>query len=279
MLIENTGNFVWVNYDLNVTSDGVGERTIFSLFPKAKIYDQSGLEVVAEAVREYSGNEITLAHDTYEVEIPLTPVSGAKGIAIAAKVVEYDGTYYPDFVLKLDSIDSPPIYVREFIHIGMWNGLSKIYLSNPFGFNLKLKIFYYGDESVEQWSPENTYVLNTATSPITITHNVGYQPEVVCINSNGSKFTNFTTSAVDSKSATITFGASFTGKIVFQHIHTTDLTSASTVTITHNLNKYPGIIAINSSNQNIENFTVIYTNENSLTLTFSPSFTGKVKLY
>lgn len=54
-----------------------------------------------------------------------------------------------------------------------------------------------------------------------------------------------------------------------------NFTVASTVTVTHNLNKYPTIAVIDSANDEVIG-NVEYTSLNSLVLTFSAAFSGRV---
>ena len=59
----------------------------------------------------------------------------------------------------------------------------------------------------------------------------------------------------------------------FSHIHTQTV-SSSTWNITHNLNKYPSVSIVDSSNEEVIG-EVEYINSNSLTVKFSAPFSGK----
>ena len=52
---------------------------------------------------------------------------------------------------------------------------------------------------------------------------------------------------------------------------------ATTWTITHNLNKFPSVSVVDSANEIVYG-EVIYTNTNSLTVTFTAAFSGKAYL-
>lgn len=52
-------------------------------------------------------------------------------------------------------------------------------------------------------------------------------------------------------------------------------TNSDTVTVTHNLGKYPAVTVTNSAHDIVEG-SVTYTDLNNLVLTFSSSFTGRV---
>jgi len=54
-------------------------------------------------------------------------------------------------------------------------------------------------------------------------------------------------------------------------------TPATTWTITHNLNKFPSVSVVDSANEIVYG-EVIYTNTNSLTVTFTAAFSGKAYL-
>jgi hypothetical protein len=62
----------------------------------------------------------------------------------------------------------------------------------------------------------------------------------------------------------------------FSHIHNQTL-SSSTWNITHNLNKYPSVSVVDSSNEEVIG-EVVYVNSNSLTVKFSAPFSGKAFL-
>ena len=62
----------------------------------------------------------------------------------------------------------------------------------------------------------------------------------------------------------------------FSHIHTQTV-SSSTWTITHNLNKYPSVSVVDSSNEEVIG-EVQHINSNSLTVKFSAPFSGKAFL-
>lgn len=62
----------------------------------------------------------------------------------------------------------------------------------------------------------------------------------------------------------------------FSHIHTQTV-SSSTWNITHNLNKYPSVSVVDSSNEEVIG-EVVYINSNSLTVKFSAPFSGKAFL-
>lgn len=52
-------------------------------------------------------------------------------------------------------------------------------------------------------------------------------------------------------------------------------TSSASVTVTHNLNKYPSLVIFDSAGDEVEGF-VQHTSKNSLTVSFSSPFTGTV---
>ena len=62
----------------------------------------------------------------------------------------------------------------------------------------------------------------------------------------------------------------------FSHIHTQTV-SSSTWSITHNLNKYPSVSVVDSSNEEVIG-EVQHINPNSLTVKFSAPFSGKAFL-
>jgi hypothetical protein len=62
----------------------------------------------------------------------------------------------------------------------------------------------------------------------------------------------------------------------FSHIHN-QIVSSSTWSITHNLNKYPSVSIVDSSNAEVIG-EVEHTNANSLTVKFSAPFSGKAFL-
>jgi hypothetical protein len=62
----------------------------------------------------------------------------------------------------------------------------------------------------------------------------------------------------------------------FSHIHNQTV-SSSTWNITHNLNKYPSVSVVDSSNEEVIG-EVVYVNSNSLTVKFSAPFSGKAFL-
>jgi len=62
----------------------------------------------------------------------------------------------------------------------------------------------------------------------------------------------------------------------FSHIHNQTV-SSSTWNITHNLNKYPSVSVVDSSNEEVIG-EVEYINSNSLTVKFSAPFSGKAFL-
>jgi hypothetical protein len=62
----------------------------------------------------------------------------------------------------------------------------------------------------------------------------------------------------------------------FSHIHTQTV-SSSTWNITHNLNKYPSVSVVDSSNEEVIG-EVQHINSNSLTVKFSAPFSGKAFL-
>ena len=62
----------------------------------------------------------------------------------------------------------------------------------------------------------------------------------------------------------------------FSHIHTQTV-SSSTWSITHNLNKYPSVSVVDSSNEEVIG-EVQHINSNSLTVKFSAPFSGKAFL-
>ena len=62
----------------------------------------------------------------------------------------------------------------------------------------------------------------------------------------------------------------------FSHIHNQTV-SSSTWNITHNLNKYPSVSVVDSSNEEVIG-EVVYINSNSLTVKFSAPFSGKAFL-
>lgn len=57
--------------------------------------------------------------------------------------------------------------------------------------------------------------------------------------------------------------------------YTQDLTNQSTVTVNHNLSKYPAVTIFDPSNDGVTG-EVEHVSVNQLVLTFSSSFTGKV---
>lgn len=56
---------------------------------------------------------------------------------------------------------------------------------------------------------------------------------------------------------------------------TQDFLTSSTVTVTHNLAKYPAVIVINSAGDEVEG-DIRYLNSNSLTVIFNSAFSGKI---
>jgi hypothetical protein len=62
----------------------------------------------------------------------------------------------------------------------------------------------------------------------------------------------------------------------FSHIHNQTV-SSSTWNVTHNLNKYPSVSVVDSSNEEVIG-EVQHTNSNSLTVKFSAPFSGKAFL-
>ena len=272
-LIKNEANYLGINYDLSVYENITKDDKIFILFPKKRYYEDSGIEVFSEDIKEFDNKKIILEPETYNIEINFDYISNIKALVIFAKVVERGDIYQPDFILKLDSIDSDKIYVREFIHLGLSDGLTKIYLSNHNTYRLEVNIFVAGDTVRTQFTPSNTYY-KTDTNLITnIKHGIGTIPTVVCIKDDGSLFEDFT-SEIDENEATLTFGSQFQGKIVFQHIYNYSVNDVDTYTIQHNLNKYPGVIVSPTST-----YSIIYNSENSITLNFDSTFSGTIKLY
>src|SRR4051794_3616096 len=57
--------------------------------------------------------------------------------------------------------------------------------------------------------------------------------------------------------------------------YTQDFTVASSVTVAHNLGKYPAVTVIDSAGDEVEGF-VQYLSNNQLTVSFSTSFSGTV---
>jgi len=57
--------------------------------------------------------------------------------------------------------------------------------------------------------------------------------------------------------------------------YSVDFTMSSTVSILHNLNKYPSVTVFDSAGDEVEG-SVSYNNLNSVTVTFSAPFSGKV---
>jgi hypothetical protein len=157
--------------------------------------------------------------------------------------------------------------------MGISGGLSKIYLSNPNEYTIELNIFVAGDDTSTQFTPLNTYYKTNTNAIVEIKHNIGAIPEVICIKDDGTLFTDFTIEK-DADTATLTFGSSFQGKIVFQHIYSFDCAGQTTFEIQHNLNKYPGLIM-----ENPGNYSIVYNDADNLTITFENAYTGSVKLY
>lgn len=272
-LINNEGNFLGLNYDLAIYENIARDERVFDLFPKKRYYEDSGVEVFSEEIKEFDNKKIILEPETYNLEISFSHISNIKALVLFAKVIEDGGIYQPDFILKIDSIDADKIYAREFIHLGISDGLTKIYLSNHNVYRLEVNIFVAGDITPTQFTPSNTYHKTDDNRIVNIKHGLGSTPTILCINDDGTVFTDYT-SEIDENEATITFTEDFQGKIVFQHIYSYDYISAGTAVIEHNLNKYPGILLSNATT-----YSVVYNNENTLTITFDTPFSGTIKLY
>lgn len=86
------------------------------------------------------------------------------------------------------------------------------------------------------------------------------------------------TSDNENRTITLTYRDNFSiqDNYKFSHIHNQTV-SSSTWNITHNLNKYPSVSIIDSSNEEVIG-EVEYTNANSLIVKFSAPFSGKAFL-
>jgi hypothetical protein len=272
-LIKNEGNFLGVNYDLAIYENIIKDERVFNLFPKKRYYEDSGVEVFSEDIKEFDNKKIILEPETYNLEVAFPHISNIKTLVIFVKVIAQGEVYQPDFVLKLDSIDADKIYVREFLHLGLSDGLTKIYLSNHNAYRLEVNIFVAGDTTTTQFTPSNTYYKTDTNRIVNIQHGLGVIPTILCLNDDGTVFEDYT-SVITINEATITFTEDFQGKIIFQHIYSYDCVSLDSISIEHDLNKYPGILLSDSTV-----YSVVYNDENNLTITFDSTFSGTIKLY
>ena len=181
--------------------------------------------------------------------------------------------------MKFNSIDGSNIYIREFIHMGLSNGVDCIYLSNPYNYDLEVKVFFAGDDETSQFTPDGVYQKYESNSIVTINHNSGYRPLIFCVNSNGEPFVHFSITSIDNYNVTLNFTQNFFGKIMVRKLFSDTQTEESdTWTITHNLNKYPGYILVGDS-LNSEFDYPSYPDANTVILHFNSPVTGNVKLY
>ena len=86
------------------------------------------------------------------------------------------------------------------------------------------------------------------------------------------------TANTTTRTITLTYrdGFSISDSFVFSHIHNQTV-SSSVWNITHNLNKYPSVSIVDSSNEEVIG-EVEHTNTNSLIVKFSAPFSGKAFL-
>lgn len=272
-IIKNQGNYLGVNYDLAIYEDIVRDDRIFNLYPKKRYYEDSGIEIFSEDIKEYDNKKIILEPNTYNLEVLFTDISNIKALVLHSKVINLNSIYQPDFILKLDSIDADKIYCREFIHLGISDGLSKIYLSNVNEYKLEINIFVAGDTDISQYTPSNTFYKTDDSRVIVLKHSLGVIPIILCLNDDGTIFSDYTFD-VNENEALITFSTDFKGRIVFQNNFTYNIDNKSSVILKHNLNKYPGILLSSEKNH-----IVVYNSENELTITFEEPFTGTIKLF
>jgi len=282
MIILTKPNFLGINFDLKVFTTGAMDKKIFSLFEKENPSKPSGLEVKNELIKEYTSKKIVIPKNTWDTEVSFDEINNVRFLTIFAKINtdSYSTSKQPDFLLKLGSKTATSFSVQEFIHFGFKDGIEKIFISNPYIFDLELIIFYAGDDSEKDNRIETSFIKTNELKYWIVNHNLGFVPSTyLLIDENGETFTDFTTISLDEHKAVLSFNSVFKGQFILKKDHHHTQSSSSTVwNIVHNLDMPVTFICFDENNIKL-NPTAQYISNNEIELTFETSVKGTAVIY
>lgn len=283
MIVLTKPNFLGINFDLGIYSTAALDDKLFTLFYKNRPTKPSGLEVSNENIKEYSTQTIIVPTNTWDTEVIFDNINNVRFLTIFAKITNdsYTTSKQPEFLLKIDSKSAPAISVEEFLHLGLRNGLQKIYISNPFICDLEIKIFYAGDDTKRDDRVNNVFYKNDDLKQWTINHNLGIIPtSYLLFDENNQRVTDFTVQSVNKNTITLSFSGIFKGKFIINRTYTHTQTDLSVVwTIQHNLDRYVNYLCFSSGGMKLTPTQYEYIDSNTIKLTFGSAATGTALIY
>ncbi len=262
-------------FDYDVVSNLESERSLFKPFPNKSRLDKTDLLFVYDNITNYHQDRLVLEPSTWDMLIEYEKID----------FLTINGDHGSDrpgyFTIKFDSITAPSLDILGYLHIPFAKPINKFYISNPTQEKLYVDIVYLKKSSQTDKVNTNLYQKTDTMLYWHIKHNFGIEPTYTFLDNTGTPIEpSYTVELYNKNEIVFHFSEPYQGYVFFNDYMILDVDDyASTWEATHNLDKYPSILAFDTLGARLTNFTKVYDDLNKVTLHFTKQQAGKLIVY